>query len=459
MGFLRSFQFLNYLSPSNKLNHDLCLFIQLSGKWIWKDDPTSPSLEFVSNNPNADKLDKRRRARGHEGRGRGERASSGIQRGGYGKGRVTTMKQSIKFAPQKKDQSEHTTVTIEDIKTVAFQRMSEVENIPEHFHSLYSQEQFDFFLLYLLSYFNWYFIKLTLETKKNPMFIEPSLAEKLEYANACDRLSVAQKLLGRAYCILVLGLGLQDQHHMECGRSRVSKTYTDRSMFETFYKYCTFVVWITFRRKEFDSVKKEIGRILRSDTFNPAIRVKYSAEEPKEVDPSKVQKIEIEAIEEQKSEVDKKLTPAEYRRLHPKRPAIKSIINQRSPAIVSIIPSPKEEASWLFKKPQLHKDNSSSVVKKDDDENIDAKYSDLILDVHKFKTGILGEPYKLFNPQTLSPIGAENEDEVTEVDEGEKGLNEEPESEQKSPIQDRGLSRQQTGISHATTEVYSDDET
>ena len=29
---------------------------------------------------------------------------------------------------------------------------------------------------------------------------------------------------------------------------------------QTFYNFCTFVVWITFRRKEFEGIKKEIGR-------------------------------------------------------------------------------------------------------------------------------------------------------------------------------------------------------
>lgn len=37
-----------------------------------------------------------------------------------------------------------------------------------------------------------------------------------------------------------------------------------------------------------------------------------------------------------------------------------------------------------------------------------------------YRTGILGEPYNLFNPMTLSPMGAENEDEEREGEEGEK---------------------------------------
>ena len=52
---------------------------------------------------------------------------------------------------------------------------------------------------------------------KGFVFREPSLSEKKAYANAVERLEVAQKLLGRSYCILVLGLGMEKQHHMECG--------------------------------------------------------------------------------------------------------------------------------------------------------------------------------------------------------------------------------------------------
>lgn len=43
-------------------------------------------------------------------------------------------------------------------------------------------------------------------------------------------------------------------------RSRVSATYTDRAMFETLYAFCTFVIWITFKRKEYDMIREEIGR-------------------------------------------------------------------------------------------------------------------------------------------------------------------------------------------------------
>lgn len=47
---------------------------------------------------------------------------------------------------------------------------------------------------------------------------EPSLAEKRLYVELCEKLVIAQKQLGRAYGILVLGIGLCEHHHMACGR-------------------------------------------------------------------------------------------------------------------------------------------------------------------------------------------------------------------------------------------------
>ncbi|XP_070181319.1 protein phosphatase 1 regulatory subunit 36-like isoform X2 [Littorina saxatilis] len=412
-----------------------------SGKWVWKEETCG--LEFVSNNPNAEKG---KRGKKHDAKG-GNRAVSSRA---VGKGRGQPRMGNMRGQHTKKDMAEHTSVTIEDIKTVAYDMISEVEMLPETFDGLMRAEQFDNFLLHLLSYFNCFFAKMHQETKKNPMYIEPSLSEKKAYANAMERMEVAQKLLGRSYCVLVLGLGLDKQHHMECGTSRVSCTYKDRGIFETFYNFCTFVVWITYRRKEFEVIKKEIGRMLRSNTFNPAIRVKYAPDEPKDTD-QKDKKPE----EKKEPEPAQKISPAEYRRLHPKRPPIKSIIQQRSPAIVSILPSPKEEAHWLFQKGRTL---SNSDLHEEDDLVVEERFQDLVINVKKFKIGILGEPYNLFNPMTLSPIGAENEDEEHEGEKGEKEAGEEGQPEKGQASDRGGASRQPTAVSHTTTDVNTDDE-
>ncbi|KAL4237778.1 hypothetical protein ACF0H5_002490 [Mactra antiquata] len=260
---------------------------------------------------------------------------------------------------------------------------------------------------------------------------EPSLSEKQAYADSLVKLKEAEKYLGQAYCVLVLGLGLEDEHHMICGMSRVSATDKDRAMFETLYSYCTFVVWIAFRRKDFEAVKKEVGRMLRSDTFNPAIRVKNA---PEEKDPDKK---EEKTDGKKEVKIEKKITPAEYRRLHPKRPAIKSIIYQRSPAIVAILPSPKEEAHWLFKTRRPLSPNSlGKIGHEEEDEKNSTDKSCFIIEKRNFKIGIIGDPLSQYT-NTLSPLGADNEDEENEGEDGEqKQSNDDNNDDNKKPNND-----------------------
>ena len=88
------------------------------------------------------------------------------------------------------------------------------------------------------------------------MSSEPGREERQVFADACARVEIARKKLGQSYCHLVLGIGLNDLHHMGCGRSaclpcceiptnschidsvcvyyskRVSETLRDRSLYE-----------------------------------------------------------------------------------------------------------------------------------------------------------------------------------------------------------------------------------
>nr|XP_006812380.1 PREDICTED: protein phosphatase 1 regulatory subunit 36-like isoform X2 [Saccoglossus kowalevskii] len=215
-------------------------------------------------------------------------------------------------------------------------------------------------------------------------------------AEMAVKLDAAQKRLAQSYCILVLGLGIEEFHHMGCGQQRVSSTYKDRETYETFYKFCVYVVWVVFRRKEFELVSKEIGRMLRSDVFNPALRVKHATQEVKE-------------------DGKKKLSPAEYRRHHSNRPAIKSIINQRSPVLVSVLPSPKEEASWLFTKPRPNSEGGlPEYPKYDEIEEDDGYTTSTSMKKRNVRVGIIGEPLNQFNSATLAPIGSEQEEENDE---------------------------------------------
>ncbi|KAH3858851.1 hypothetical protein DPMN_101492 [Dreissena polymorpha] len=221
-------------------------------------------------------------------------------------------------------------------------------------------------------------------------------------------------------------------------RKRVSATYKDRDMFETMYTFCTYVVQITFKQyPRDDTVRKEVGRILRSDTFNPAVRAKNFPEE-----------VLYEKVGKHQVKVWKKVTPAEYRRTHTKRPAIKSIIHQRSPAIVSILPSAKEEAFWLFKRTRPLSPNSLAKMGKEEEEKDENTL--VYIDKKNFKIGIIGDLLRNYT-QTLTPLGAENEEEEGEGEEGEQ-----KQMENMKPPTDHHASRSQTAVSEAVTEAFTD---
>ena len=87
------------------------------------------------------------------------------------------------------------------------------------------------------------------------------------------------KSLARCYCMLILGLKAEEYHHMNSGKNLVSSGFKDRGLYETFYPYCTFFIWITFKRRDYELVRREIGRLLRSNAFNSKIKVENILDE------------------------------------------------------------------------------------------------------------------------------------------------------------------------------------
>ncbi|CAB4024529.1 phosphatase 1 regulatory subunit 36-like [Paramuricea clavata] len=216
---------------------------------------------------------------------------------------------------------------------------------------------------------------------------QPSVAEKKAIALVLSKEEEAKRSLAQCYGVLVLGLGLEDAHHMHCGRKRNSATQRDRDLYENLYNFVANVTWITFRRPNLDVIEKELGRLLRSDTFNPAIRPKHIQE--------------IYAKDRLKRDsVKEPLTPAEYRRLQQKRPAIKSIVNQRSPVISALIPTSIEAAKQCKTRQEVN-----SLVTMDYKHTMEFPQ----------RVGIIGEPLSGFNAETLVPVGQEDQ-EISEVE-------------------------------------------
>lgn len=284
--------------------------------------------------------------------------------------------------------NEHATVTLDDVKSVALDSMPDVDLLPPAFQECYSSEQFDEFQVAILNYFDAFFERMAIENKPKPMAVEPSLAERKALATAVAKQESAQRLLGQCYCTLVLGLGLEEKHHMGCGRQRSSDTSRDRELFEALYPFSAFVTYIAFRRQHLDLIQKELGRLFRSDTFNPAGR-------PQAVE-------EVYAMDRLKDSTKQPLTPAEYRRLKPKRPPIKSIINQRSPVLVSLLPTSQEASPWFL-------DRTKALPLSENEIPHEEEKLGLVIQP---KVGIIGEPMSGFNPLTLAPFGEEHEEET-----------------------------------------------
>ncbi|XP_012374645.1 protein phosphatase 1 regulatory subunit 36 isoform X2 [Dasypus novemcinctus] len=232
----------------------------------------------------------------------------------------------------------------------------------------------DNFLMALLYYLSHYLEKNSLEKKPKSYMV--GLVEKKEMELVLSKLAAAQKYLAQKYCVLVLGLGMPDKHHMYCGKEKISDTQKDWKFFESFFTFCTYVAWIVFRRQHLSEIEEEIGRLFRTNMFNIPRRK-----------------------HEEEGGGKKRMTFVQFRRMMAKRPAIKKAINMRSPVMSTLLPSPREKAQNIFEK-KYHQTGIKLPVQIQ-------KHIDSLDSVPMPIVGILGEPRCLFNPHTLLPLEQE----------------------------------------------------
>ncbi|XP_065797407.1 protein phosphatase 1 regulatory subunit 36 isoform X7 [Muntiacus reevesi] len=163
--------------------------------------------------------------------------------------------------------SQQGNVTLHDAKFVALLLLQDTE-MPRicSFTTFMRNKNLDNFLMALLYYLYYYLEKISQEKKPKSYMV--GLVEKKEMEMIISKLEAAQKYLAQKYCVLVLGLGMPDKHHMSCGKGKISDTQKDWKFFESFYTFCTYVAWIVFRRQHFTEIEEEIGRLFRSNMFN-----------------------------------------------------------------------------------------------------------------------------------------------------------------------------------------------
>ncbi|KAH3858857.1 hypothetical protein DPMN_101498 [Dreissena polymorpha] len=140
--------------------------IPTTGKFVWKEDPNNKlgALEFISNNPNADR--DRRRRKTNDANKRNDRGGSSVARNNAkGRGRLNQPKSAQAGI---KPSESHTYVTLDDVKKIALGKLMDeklYEDI-DQFDGLYRNKEFDNFLRFLLTYFDCFFEKLQQEQKQ-----------------------------------------------------------------------------------------------------------------------------------------------------------------------------------------------------------------------------------------------------------------------------------------------------
>ncbi|XP_001377999.2 protein phosphatase 1 regulatory subunit 36 isoform X2 [Monodelphis domestica] len=264
-------------------------------------------------------------------------------------------------------------VTLDDVKYVALFLLQDTEMQRIYsFTTFMKNKSLDDFLMALLYYLSHYLEKLSLE--KKPKTYMASHLEKKEMELVIERLEESQKYLAQKYCLLVLGLGMPDKHHMACGKEKVSDTQKDWKFFEAFFTFCTYVAWVVFRRQYLLEIDEEIGRLFRTNMFNSARRRRE---------------------EEESGQEKRRMNFVQFRRMMAKRPAIKTTVHMRSPALSTLLPSPKEHAQNLFEKSRgqmgvpIQTSNQKELV----------TYESVAMPI----VGILGEPRSMFDTSTLLP--------------------------------------------------------
>ncbi|NXN65047.1 PPR36 phosphatase, partial [Himantopus himantopus] len=227
---------------------------------------------------------------------------------------------------------QHEYVTLDDVKYAAL--LLEEANESHHmlsFAAVVRNEKLDEFLMALLFYLSFYLEKIALEKKCRSLISTMIFLEKKEMDDVLAKLAVSRIHLAKVYCNLILERGMAQQRHMPSGKRKTS-LQKDRSFFEGFYNFCSYVAWLVFRRKHFQVIREEIGRLLYSDVFNPTVRDRNNADTQKAGDRTAAANTERLPY---------------LRKAHTKHPSINSMVHQRSPVLSTLLPLPKDSAQYL----------------------------------------------------------------------------------------------------------------
>lgn len=338
---------------------------------------------------------------------------------------IRPKNEAVSRSDQRKQ--EGTTISINDVKNLALSKLSEVYYIPADFENFTNEKNskliLEDFLLNLANYFHWYFERIDSSTITNPVCIERSELEKKRIENAENMTKVLLKSVAKGYCMLILGLGSSEYHHMHCGKIKASSSFKDRGLYETLYPFCVYFIWIAFPGREYEMIRQEVGRLLKSEAFNNGIKVEKLLDDNNEANDgkSKNKLVDGKSILKQ-FETNRILSNETQKAFLSKHKAASTILGQRSPALISILPLPQEKSQKLFDRKAA--ENIYKIIEEDKIEALNSTENGvpkLLLSV-----GLIGKPKALYNMATLKPKGNSVEDEENEEAKTEQDTDQEP---------------------------------
>ncbi|XP_028820046.1 protein phosphatase 1 regulatory subunit 36 isoform X1 [Denticeps clupeoides] len=357
-------------------------------------------------------------------------------------------------ASEERSQRDH--VTLEDVKQVALHLLhkNDKPSVPRYILSVINTEEVDGILAALLLYLSYYFEMTSQHASDDPLMAEQSLTDMQVMADIAVKMELARKQLGLCYSRLILGQGFNQMHHMARGRTGVSSTYKGRYLYECLYSFFCYVAWVTFERKDLKAIQMEVGRLFFSDMFNPALMadgVKDHQSEPTD----SATRFRIRNGPFRRICLYGDAVPysprlswlLSSRRLQ-RRPNLSQILSQRSTVMVSLLPSPRENAPHLF---QRIPSRSRVPVKQQPEQALVDQVNE---ELATLRFGILGKPLNQFSHTGLVPQAMEDKD--GDIQESKTSFVSRPRS---SGTLDKhsDLSRANTAISRATTEAPASD--
>ncbi|XP_063189242.1 protein phosphatase 1 regulatory subunit 36 [Chroicocephalus ridibundus] len=292
---------------------------------------------------------------------------------------------------------QHGYVTLDDVKYAAL--LLKEANESHHmlsFAAVIRNEKLDEFLMALLFYLFFYLEKIALEKKRRSLSSTMIFLEKKEMDDVLAKLAVARIHLAVVYCNFILERGMARQRRMPGGKRKTS-LQKDRSFFEGFYNFCSYVAWLVFRRKHFQVIREEIGRLLHSDVFNPTLRDRNN--------------VDLHKAGDRTAAANTVQLPY-LRKVHTKRPSINSMTHQRSPVLSTLLPLPKGSAQYFSQKHYCQGRDPRSCT------------CDCLPDFSELfatKVGIIGAPVSELISLMSMPDGTMEEKEEKEEEEQEEG--------------------------------------